>query len=209
MQQTILYFPKTLSPTQPCLPVTTSVNAASRLNPNFPKFWPLDPAIWLDQLESYFLLSNVHTDSQKYHLFVTNAEPQVLLYISDLMRNVSLRSYEKIKQRILQVFSKTILEQLQTIVELYKADKPSKIINAMMIFAAGRCSEAEVKNIFLRNCRPEAKIKLKALNLSELSDKADKEAYDGLGILKQDQSKDDIYTLNQVRDLLRNLGPRL
>ncbi|CAB0036382.1 unnamed protein product [Trichogramma brassicae] len=53
----------------------------------FPRFWRIDPKIWLEQVEAFFICAGIRSDSAKYLTFVANAHHTILLHVADLIEN--------------------------------------------------------------------------------------------------------------------------
>ncbi|KAL7290246.1 hypothetical protein TKK_0015948 [Trichogramma kaykai] len=119
----------------------------------FPRFWRIDPKIWLEQVEAFFICAGIRSDSAKYLTFVANAHHTILLHVADLIENPpQSHKYMAIKKRICDVFCKDILEKLSEIFEdnIYECKRPSELLTTLKNYASSKCTENDIKGLVLR-----------------------------------------------------------
>lgn len=73
-----------------------------------PPFWKREPAVWLFQVEAAFGIARITTDETKYQYLLSNLDPEVLPFVTDLIQNPPAEGkYDAIKTRILTSFAET------------------------------------------------------------------------------------------------------
>uniref|UniRef100_A0ABD2W928 DUF7041 domain-containing protein n=1 Tax=Trichogramma kaykai TaxID=54128 RepID=A0ABD2W928_9HYME len=177
----------------------------------FPSIFRIDIEVWFVQVETYFELLKALDDVERYKIFITQCEPEVLLHVANYVRRQgSFGSYAELKNQLRLVYGRSPRDQLNSIIELHKNHRqPSFVIAAMKRWDDGRHSEKDLASIFLKHVN-DYTVNLNKLNdiekLDQLAEIVDQVA-SHKGVFKQDQSSGKLYVLNQIRDLLRILSP--
>lgn len=122
-----------------------------RVGVRVPPFYPQRPALWFAQLESQFVLSNVTTDSTKYHYALSQLDPTYAAEVEDIISDtVSQNKYERLKTELIKRLSASRdrkVKQLLTHEELGDR-KPSQFLRHLKQLAGPDIPEDFMRTIW-------------------------------------------------------------
>lgn len=115
-------------------------------------FWREMPAHWFQIAEATFALNKIIGDDTKYRYVLTNLDPSIISFITDIMSNPPAQGkYEVLKERIIESFDESQESKLRKLLrgqELYD-EKPSHLLQRLRNLAGGLCADKVVRSLFL------------------------------------------------------------
>lgn len=151
----------------------------SRVAFKAPIFWENDPELWFFQVESQFHISDIKTDSTKFHAVIAALNPSVLSCVRDLVRNPPTENaYGTLKDRILQHFAQSDASRLNLLLkDLQLGDKrPSHLLSEMRNLAPDKMEDDLLQTLWLQRLPTNLQqvLSVCTASLNELSQIADK-----------------------------------
>lgn len=150
----------------------------ARVGIKVPDFWRAEPELWFLRLEAQFRQARIASDGCKFDHTVASLNSDVLIEVSDILRNpISGRAYNDLKTRLLDRYGTSNDEKIHRLMEMTLGDlKPSQLLHRMQAFALDNISTQVLKNLWLDRLPSQVRGVISILDgdLEELAKKADK-----------------------------------
>lgn len=151
----------------------------SRVAFKAPIFWENDPELWFFQVESQFIISDIKSDSTKFHAVVAALSPNVLSCVRDIIKNPPTETaYVTLKDRVLQHFAQSSSSRLNLLLkDLQLGDKrPSHLLNEMRNLAPDKMEEDILQTLWMQRLPTNLQqiLSVSKANVDELANIADK-----------------------------------
>ena len=107
--------------------------------PRIPPFWKQNPELWLLQAESVFKASRITSQVSQFHILVSALDMDILLRVSDILKNPGPDPLNALKARLLKVYSPTAISSLNRLLEERHLgdEEPSHTLARMRQMASG------------------------------------------------------------------------
>jgi len=150
----------------------------ARMGIKVPDFWRAEPELWFLRLEAQFRQARVVSDGCKFDHTVASLNSDVLIEVSDILRNpISGRAYNDLKTRLLDRYGTSEDEKIHRLMEMTLGDlKPSQLLHRMQALTLDSISTQVLKNLWLDRLPSQIRGVISILDgdLEELAKKADK-----------------------------------
>ncbi|XP_020297399.1 uncharacterized protein LOC109861954 [Pseudomyrmex gracilis] len=133
-------------------------------------FWREMPAHWFQIAEAAFALNKITGDDTKYRYVLTNLDPSIILFITDIMSNPPAQGkYEALKKRIIESFDESQESKLRKLLRGQEMNdkKPSHLLQHLRNLAGGQCTDNVVRSLFLEQLPESAR---GILSISQVND---------------------------------------
>lgn len=122
-----------------------------RVGVRVPPFYPQRPALWFAQLESQFILSNITSDTTKFHYTLSQLEPAYAAEVEDIISDPNITNkYQRLKTELINRLSASRerkVKQLLTHEELGDR-KPSQFLRHLKQLAGPDIPEEFMRTIW-------------------------------------------------------------
>lgn len=118
-----------------------------------PPFFDTEPEIWFAQVEAQFDISGITANKTKYHCVIAALDSKFLTCVVDILRaQPSETSYDVLKQRILDQFSKSESSKLKSLLQdLHLGDRrPSQLLIEMKSLAGSKFDDDLLRSLWMQ-----------------------------------------------------------
>ncbi|KMQ86146.1 pol polyprotein [Lasius niger] len=134
-------------------------------------FWKEMPAHWFQIAEATFALHKITSDETKYRYVLTNLDPSVIPFVSDLITNPPATSkYDALRSRIINSFEETQESKLRKLLrgQDIADERPSHFLQRLRTLAGGQCTDSVIRSLFLDQLPEAARGVLAVSSLNDL-----------------------------------------
>ncbi|XP_041982767.1 uncharacterized protein LOC121735862 [Aricia agestis] len=143
-------------------------------------FWPEEPALWLTQVESQFVLSRITSDETKFYYLISQLDHQYATEVKDIIMNPpATDKYSKLKTELIKRLSASAEKRIKQFVmhEEIGDRKPSQFLRYLEGLAGPSVTKEFLANVWSQRLPQSiqtviaSQVKLPLDQLAELADK--------------------------------------
>ncbi|XP_011687462.1 PREDICTED: uncharacterized protein LOC105449777 [Wasmannia auropunctata] len=141
-----------------------------------PPFWPEEPDIWFNQIESQFVLGGVTQDSTKYAYVLSQLEAKYAKEVKDVVTNPPERGkYQALKNALIQRLCASQEQRIRQLLEHEEIGdrKPSQFLRHLQTLAGAVVSDQLLRTLWLGRLPTQMQVILATRSEDRLEDVAE------------------------------------